>query len=655
MPALPKPFPRQFEVLSIIKKAKRGTRTMIGYGGAMGGGKGLDVSTPIATPRGWTTMGELRPGDEVFAPDGSPTKVLWVSEVHHRQCYKVTLDDGAELIADDQHRWSIFSDMSPRVVDTPLLAALLSESDVRIARANIIGYKQAGVAEYRKVVSVTPVDSVPTVCIMVDHESHCFVAGRGLVTTHNSSLIAMLAVQYALTNPGANIVIARYDIVSLRPTTMARFYEYCPTHLEDGTKIMFSRDDNNKNQCKLRLPHWPPGVYSTVYFRGLADPKFFYSIELTALFIDEGAQIPEKNVLIALTRLRQRLPDGTLPKWLFLVATNPGASWFDDWFLDPDAGKMKALKEYSQENGVDIGSVNFVFSGPKDNPHTDDKYMDFMSAVLPDEMEEMYVKGDFGSYEGKIFTNFNPEFLRLTQADVKAYWEPEHLTDVIIGSRHLTIPKFDYAIGGLDFAGEQRNAHASTAGVRIVLPGKPGYARDIAIDDWAGKGPRVSIRQRDYMRQVELALHRRVDWVADKTQTTGVQLLRDQGFTIHYNEGGDNSWASAVQTIKDRFALNENGIPQSFYLDHMVEWEKEMTRYHLDPNPNGLGEYKEKPVRVGDDRVDWYRYSTEYLVKLGRQRRRVAPPPYRTDTRGKSTDMTLGDFTAMVSAFTKAG
>ena len=653
MPALPKPFPRQFEVLRIVQKALRGTRTMIGYGGAMGGGKGLDVSTPIATPRGWTTMGELRPGDEVFAPDGSPTKVLWVSEVHHRQCYKVTLDDGAELVADDQHRWSIFSDMSPRVVDTPLLAALLSESDVRIARANIIGYKQAGVAEYRKVVSVTPVDSVPTVCIMVDHESHCFVAGRGLVTTHNSSLIAMLAVQYALTNPGANIVIARYDIVSLRPTTMARFYEYCPTHLEDGTKIMFSRDDNNKNQCKLRLPHWPPGVYSTVYFRGLADPKFFYSIELTALFIDEGAQIPEKNVLIALTRLRQRLPDGTLPKWLFLVATNPGASWFDDWFLDPDAGKMKALKEYSQENGVDIGSVNFVFSGPKDNPHTDDKYMDFMSAVLPEEMEEMYVKGDFGSYEGKIFTNFNPEFLRLTQADIKTYWEPEHLTDVIIGSRHLTIPKFDYAIGGLDFAGEQRSAHASTAGVRIVLPGKPGLANDIAVDDWAGKGPRVSIRQRDYMRQVELGLHRRVDWVADKTQTTGVQLLRDQGFTIHYNEGGNDSWASTVQRIKDRFALNEHGLPQSYYLDHMIEWEKEMMRYHLDPNPNGLGEYKEKAVRVGDDRVDWYRYSTEYLVKLGRQRRQVAPPPYRTDTRGKSTDMTLGDFSALVKAFSK--
>ena len=29
-------------------------------------GKALAVDTPIATPFGWTTMGELRPGDIVF-------------------------------------------------------------------------------------------------------------------------------------------------------------------------------------------------------------------------------------------------------------------------------------------------------------------------------------------------------------------------------------------------------------------------------------------------------------------------------------------------------------------------------------------------------------------------------------------------------------
>ena len=34
-----------------------------GYGGAAGGGKGLALDTWIATPGGWTTMGEVQVGD----------------------------------------------------------------------------------------------------------------------------------------------------------------------------------------------------------------------------------------------------------------------------------------------------------------------------------------------------------------------------------------------------------------------------------------------------------------------------------------------------------------------------------------------------------------------------------------------------------------
>ena len=71
-------------------------------------GKCLDVATPIATPAGWTTMGALQVGDEVFGPDGKPTAVRFVSEVKHdRPCYRVRFADGSELIADDEHRWGV--------------------------------------------------------------------------------------------------------------------------------------------------------------------------------------------------------------------------------------------------------------------------------------------------------------------------------------------------------------------------------------------------------------------------------------------------------------------------------------------------------------------------------------------------------------------
>ena len=40
------------------------------YGGAKGGGKALSLDTLIPTPDGWTTMGDIKPGDTVFGVEG---------------------------------------------------------------------------------------------------------------------------------------------------------------------------------------------------------------------------------------------------------------------------------------------------------------------------------------------------------------------------------------------------------------------------------------------------------------------------------------------------------------------------------------------------------------------------------------------------------
>jgi hypothetical protein len=63
--------------------------------------KGVSVHTPIATPGGWTTMGRLQPGDTVFGADGSPCTVTRTYPVQYRDCYRITFDDGSELITDD--------------------------------------------------------------------------------------------------------------------------------------------------------------------------------------------------------------------------------------------------------------------------------------------------------------------------------------------------------------------------------------------------------------------------------------------------------------------------------------------------------------------------------------------------------------------------
>ena len=78
------------------------------YGGSAGGGKGLALDTPLPTPTGWVLMGDAKPGDVLFDEAGKPCAVTGVSEIHHRQCFRLTFDDGSTLVADDVHRWVTF-------------------------------------------------------------------------------------------------------------------------------------------------------------------------------------------------------------------------------------------------------------------------------------------------------------------------------------------------------------------------------------------------------------------------------------------------------------------------------------------------------------------------------------------------------------------
>lgn len=71
-----------------------------------GMGKALALDTPLPTPSGWTTMGEVRVGDELFGPDGNPTRVVVATDVMvGRPCFEVEFSDGTVIVADAEHQW----------------------------------------------------------------------------------------------------------------------------------------------------------------------------------------------------------------------------------------------------------------------------------------------------------------------------------------------------------------------------------------------------------------------------------------------------------------------------------------------------------------------------------------------------------------------
>ena len=149
-----------------------------------GMGKALKLDTPLPTPTGWTTMGDVAVGDWLIGADGQPTRVVAATEVMvGRPCYEVEFSDGTVIVADAEHQW-------PTESGIRTTAELRSGAD-RLIPATLpsrVGGTTALLALGVHVARVRAVESVPVRCVQVDNESHLYLAGDGMVPTHNSTL-----------------------------------------------------------------------------------------------------------------------------------------------------------------------------------------------------------------------------------------------------------------------------------------------------------------------------------------------------------------------------------------------------------------------------------------------------------------------------------
>jgi len=72
-------------------------------------GKMLSLDTPIITPDGWKTMGDIKVGDYVFGPDGFPTRVIAESPIEYNpDAYEITFSNSEKIICDAKHEWNVF-------------------------------------------------------------------------------------------------------------------------------------------------------------------------------------------------------------------------------------------------------------------------------------------------------------------------------------------------------------------------------------------------------------------------------------------------------------------------------------------------------------------------------------------------------------------
>ena len=73
---------------------------------AMGAGKALPVTEPVATPTGFQQIGSIKVGDYVIGRNGLPTRVTGVFPQGIRDIYRVTFSDGVYCNCDLEHLWT---------------------------------------------------------------------------------------------------------------------------------------------------------------------------------------------------------------------------------------------------------------------------------------------------------------------------------------------------------------------------------------------------------------------------------------------------------------------------------------------------------------------------------------------------------------------
>jgi replicative DNA helicase len=156
-------------------------------------GKALALDTPLPTPDGWTTMGDVRVGDYLIDANGKPTQVMAATAVlHGRPCYEVEFSDGSVIIADENHQWQTWlrpdAWTRPSVVTTGEIAGSQPQHAIALNHSADLPAGAPQDTRWRFIIDVRPVFPRPVRCVQVDNEEELYLAGRGMIPTHNSAL-----------------------------------------------------------------------------------------------------------------------------------------------------------------------------------------------------------------------------------------------------------------------------------------------------------------------------------------------------------------------------------------------------------------------------------------------------------------------------------
>jgi len=120
----------------------------------------LDIKEEIPTTTGWKTVETVETGDYVFAPDGTPVRVMGKSAQYEEDLYEVKTGDGQVITCDATHLWTVRFGSNDRPYQTlstqEILHKLETESWRESGNLPILPSQEAAKYPHRHDLPLTP-------------------------------------------------------------------------------------------------------------------------------------------------------------------------------------------------------------------------------------------------------------------------------------------------------------------------------------------------------------------------------------------------------------------------------------------------------------------------------------------------------------------
>lgn len=251
-------------------------------------GKALGLDTPIPTPNGFTTMGQLKDGDEVYDENGNICTVVKAHDIlYGRKCYKVTFDNGEEIIADAEHLWKTSTSSQESVKTTENI-----KNTFGLNHSILITHEFSdffGKSIYFK--SIEEIESVPVRCITVDSPNNLYLCGNTYIPTHNTTMFSIFALWYtSFFEDKTILIVANKEKTATEILSRVRTaFELLPAFLKpaikewqkqsieflNGSKIMITSSSSTAgrsascnvlliDECAHILDHQADGFFTSV-------------------------------------------------------------------------------------------------------------------------------------------------------------------------------------------------------------------------------------------------------------------------------------------------------------------------------------------------------------------------------------------------------